>query len=65
MRSTSDTSTARLYHLDPDSGAATTIVYGSLAEVLRAAEAEPAEVQDGLFVQTDNDVVAYLDLVGG
>ena len=29
-----------------------------------AAE-QPEEVQDGLFIATDNDVVAYLDLIEG
>jgi hypothetical protein len=27
------------------------------------AEREPEHVQDGLFIATDNDVIAYLDLV--
>ena len=30
---------------------------------LRVAEQQPQEVQDGLFLATDNDVVAYLDLI--
>ena len=34
-------------------------------EALRLAELEPAEVQEGLFIATDNDVVAYLDLIEG
>ncbi|MDO6414779.1 hypothetical protein Q4F19_10350 [Sphingomonas sp. BIUV-7] len=65
MRTTSDQDAVRLYHLDPDSGATTTLLYGTLAEALAAAEAEPEDVQDGLFLQTSNDVVAYLDFVGG
>jgi hypothetical protein len=65
MRSTSDTDAVRLYHLDPDSGAASTLLYGTMTEVLRAAEAEPEEIQEGLFLQTSNDVVAYLDFIGG
>ena len=36
-----------------------------LEEALRIAAEQPEEVQDGLFVATDNDVVAYLDLVEG
>ncbi len=28
------------------------------------AAAQPEEVQEGLFIATDNDVVAYLDLIG-
>ncbi|QJU58664.1 hypothetical protein HL653_13615 [Sphingomonas sp. AP4-R1] len=64
MRTTSDSDAVRLYHLDADSGAATTLLYGTMAEALRAAEAEPEDVQQGLFLQTSNDVAAYLDLIG-
>ena len=66
MRTTYDEATVRLYHLDggPDGGAATTLLYGTMAEALRMAEQQPAEVQDGLFLATDNDVIAYLDLIG-
>lgn len=65
MRTTYATASVRLYHLDGDreGGAATTLFYGPLAEAMAIAEAQPAEVQDGLFLATDNDVVAYLDLV--
>jgi len=67
MRSTSETTSVRLYHLDggPEGGAATTLFYGPLSEALRLAELEPAEVQEGLFIATDNDVVAFLDLFEG
>lgn len=64
MRTTQDDASVRLYYLDPDSGAATTLLYGSLTEALARAADEPAAVQAGLFVQTDNDVVGYLDLIG-
>lgn len=66
MRTTYDSATVRLYHLDgaSEGGAATTLVYGPLAEALRIAAEQPAEVQDSLFIATDNDVVAYLDLIG-
>ncbi len=66
MRTTYDNATVRLYHLDgaSEGGAATTLLYGPLVEALRVASQQPAEVQDGLFIATDNDVVAYLDLVG-
>lgn len=66
MRTTYDRATVRLYHLDSASegGAATTLLYGPLAEALQLAAQQPAEVQDGLFIATDNDVVAYLDLIG-
>ena len=64
MRSTHEDATVRLYFLDRESegGAAETLFYGSLAEALQVAAAQPGEVQDGLFLATDNDVVAYLDL---
>ncbi|GAA0654599.1 MAG: hypothetical protein A2792_09435 [Sphingomonadales bacterium RIFCSPHIGHO2_01_FULL_65_20] len=67
MRSTSDQVSVRLYHLDGEAegGAASTLFYGPLSEALRLAELEPAEVQEGLFIATDNDVVAYLDLIEG
>ena len=66
MRTTYDHATVRLYHLDgaSESGAATTLLYGPLAEALELAAQQPVEVQDGLFIATDNDVVAYLDLIG-
>ena len=67
MRSTSNHVSVRLYHLDGEAegGAAATLFYGPLSEALRLAELEPAEVQEGLFIATDNDVVAYLDLIEG
>jgi len=67
MRSTHQDATVRLYFLDRESegGAAETLFYGSLAEALQVAAAQPEEVQDGLFLATDNDVVAYLDLNAG
>ncbi|MCI4590306.1 hypothetical protein MOK15_09375 [Sphingobium sp. BYY-5] len=64
MRTTYDNATVRLYHLGDDGGT-TTIMYGPLSEALHVAEQQPAEVQDGLFLATDNDVVAYLDLIEG
>lgn len=71
MRTTFSNATVRLYHLDsasPDGfggGAATTLIYGTLAEALTLAAEQPEDVQDGLFIATDNDVVAYLDLIEG
>lgn len=67
MRSTSDHVTVRLYHLDgaSEGGAATTLLYGSLAEAMAMAAQQPEEVQEGLFIATDNDVVSYLDLLEG
>ncbi len=66
MRSTYDSATVRLYHLSDaqEGGATSTLFYGPLAEAMRIAAEQPQEVQDGLFLATDNDVVAYLDLVG-
>jgi hypothetical protein len=67
MRTTFSDATVRLYHLDggPEGGAATTLIYGTLAEAIALAAEQPEEVQDGLFIATDNDVVAYLDLLEG
>lgn len=66
MRTTYEDAMVRLYHLDgaAEGGAATTLLYGPLSEALRIAEQQGAEVQEGLFIATDNDVVAYLDLIG-
>jgi len=66
MRTTYGSATVRLYHLseDQEGGAATTLFYGPLAEALSLAEQQPDEVQEGLFLATDNDVIAYLDLIG-
>ena len=65
MRTVSSDMPVRLYHLDEEGGVATTILYGSLAEAIAAAEREPEEVQAGLFLQTSNDVIAYLDFLEG
>ena len=65
MRTVSDDVAVRLYHLDEDGGAATTLLYGSLMDALAAAAAQPEDVQAGLFLQTSNDVVAYLDFIEG
>jgi len=65
MRTTYQDATVRLYHLDGESegGAAQTLFYGPLAEALAIAAAQPEAVQDGLYLATDNDVVAYVDLI--
>ena len=65
MRSTHDESSVRLYDLGdgPEGGSADTLFYGPLSEALRIAAEQPVEVQQGLFIATDNDVVAYLDLI--
>ena len=64
MRTISSDVAVRLYHLD-DGGTASTLMYGTLAEALIAAANQPEEVQEGLFLQTSNDVVSYLDYVEG
>ncbi len=66
MRTTYDQATVRLYHLDDatEGGTATTLCYAPLSEALQLAAQQPADVQAGLFIATDNDVVAYLDLIG-
>jgi hypothetical protein len=67
MRSTYEEASVRLYHLDggAEGGAANTLFYGPLSEAMRIAEQQSEDVQDGLFLATDNDVVAYLDLIEG
>lgn len=64
MRSTFGHATVRLYFLDRESegGAAETLFYGPLSEALALAATQSEDVQEGLFLATDNDVVAYLDL---
>ena len=66
MRTVSAGASVRLYHVDGgvEGGAPTTLFYGSLAEAVSRAARESEEVQDGLFIATENDVVAYLDLAG-
>ena len=65
MRTVSNDVSVRLYHLDEEGGAATTLLYGTLADALAAAAEQPEEVQAGLFLQTSNDVVAYTDFLDG
>ena len=63
MRTISDDASVRLYHLDAESGATATVFYGPLGEALRLAAEQPEDVQDGLWLQTVNDVVAYRDAI--
>jgi len=66
MRTISQDVSVRLYHLDDgDGGAAVTLLYGTLSEALALAAQQPEDVQEGLFLQTSNDVVAYLDFMEG
>lgn len=64
MRTTYQDASVRLYHLDDagDGGAATTLFYGPLSEALALAAQQDEATQEGLWIATDNDVVAYLDL---
>ena len=64
MRTTSGMTAVRLYHLDEGDSGARTLLYAPLDEALAAARRQPAEVQAGLFLATENDVVAFLDLEG-
>lgn len=66
MRTTYADATVRLYHLDSatEGGAAETLFYGPLGEAMALAAQQPEDVQEGLFLATDNDVVAWLDLIG-
>lgn len=65
MRTVADSVSVRLYHLDDGvgGGAATTLFYGNLADAMNHAARESEDVQAGLFLATENDVVAYLDLI--
>jgi len=66
MRSTASDVTVRLYHLsEAEGGGAQTLMYGSLDAALAMAAQQSEAVQAGLFIATDNDVVAYLDLIEG
>lgn len=66
MRTTHESATVRLYFLDRESegGGAQTLFYGPLSEAMERAAQQPEDVQAGLFLATDNDVVAWLDLIG-
>jgi hypothetical protein len=67
MRTTHQDATVRLYFLDTEAegGTAATLFYGPLDEALEMAAAQTEDVQHGLYLATDNDVVAYLDLIAG
>ncbi|MEI6487293.1 MAG: hypothetical protein WCO11_13650 [Sphingomonadales bacterium] len=62
MRSTFAGTSVRLYHLDDGDPIAHTLFYGPLAEAMTIAAQQPADVQAGLWIATDNDVVAWTDL---
>ena len=62
MRTTSNTATVRLYYLSDEDAAAQTLFYGPMSEALAVARQQPEDVQAGLWLATENDVVAFLDL---
>jgi hypothetical protein len=66
MRTTQDEASVRLYYLNdgPDGGMAETLMYGSLSDALAMAAAQDEAVQDGLWIATSNDVIAWRDLAG-
>lgn len=67
MRTTFDSASVRLYHVSDEPGlaSASTLLYDSLEEAIRVAAEQPEEVQAGLFIATDNDVIAWLELREG
>jgi hypothetical protein len=65
MRTISEDVPVRLYHLDEGDGGVTTLLYGTLAQALALAAGETEDVQAGLFLQTSNDVIPYLDYIEG
>lgn len=65
MRTTSNTATVRLYHLSEEDAAAQTLFCGPMSEALAVAHQQPEEVQAGLWLATENDVAAFLDLEAG
>jgi len=64
MRTTFDQASVRLYFLDDagEGGSASTLFYGPLSEALQIAAQQPEETQAGLYLATENDVVAFLDI---
>ncbi|WP_439533902.1 hypothetical protein [Polymorphobacter sp.] len=62
MRTITGTATVRLYHLDEADPVAHTLFYGPLDEALALAAAQPEDIQPGLWIATDNDVIAWMDL---
>ena len=63
MRTIAGDVTVRLYHLDETDPIAHTLFYGPLDQAMILAAQQPEEVQSGLWLATDNDVIAWLDLV--
>lgn len=61
MRTTFGSASVRLYRLDDGNPVAETLFYGPLSEALTRAATYPDPA--ALWLATDNDVVAYTDLV--
>ena len=62
MRTVSATASVRLYFLDDGDPVAQTLSYGPLHEAILLGRQQPPEVQAGLWIATDNDVVPFLDI---
>jgi hypothetical protein len=65
MRTTFADASVRLYHLSEDDAGAQTLFYGPMREALAIGRQQPEAVQAGLWLATENDVVAFLDLDDG
>lgn len=65
MRTVSATASVRLYYLDDGDAIAVTLFYGTLAEALMVARQQPEETQAALWLATENDVVAFVDMEDG
>ena len=62
MRSTFGSAAVRLYRLEDGDPVAETLFYGPLAEAMAIAAAQPEAVQANLWIATENDVAAWLDI---
>ncbi len=65
MRTTDQEATVRLYFLSDagDGGMAETLMYGPLSDAMAMAARQDETMQDGLWIATANDVIAWRDLV--
>jgi hypothetical protein len=65
MRTVSSNASTRLYFLSEEDAATQTLFYGTLSDALALARQQPDDIQAGLWLATENDVVAFLDLEEG
>jgi hypothetical protein len=65
MRTTHADAVVRLYRLDDGDPVAETLFYGPLADAMAIAAGLTEAEQAGLWIATDNDVVAWLDIADG